>query len=201
MGLASLRSNLQMIPQEPVVFSGTIRSNLDHHNQFQDAEIWEALHSVGLTEFTDKLESEVESNGQEIVFDMKPFLCSLLTQHFSLLQNLSVGQRQLLCLARAIIYKPVILVLDEASSAVDTHSDALIQSVIKTRFAGSTVISIAHRLNTIADFDKVVLLDAGKIVEMDSPANLLRVEGGVFKQLADATGSGNAQAIKKLAGL
>ncbi|KAJ3248738.1 hypothetical protein HDU78_010185 [Chytriomyces hyalinus] len=179
MGLTSLRSNLQMIPQEPVMFSGTIRSNLDHHNQFQDAEIWEALHSVGLTEFSDKLESKVESNGQ----------------------NLSVGQRQLLCLARAILYKPIILVLDEASSAVDAQSDALIQSVIKTRFAESTVISIAHRLNTIADFDKVVVLDAGKIAEMDSPANLLRVQGGVFKQLVDATGTGNAQVISKLAGL
>ncbi|KAI8838500.1 P-loop containing nucleoside triphosphate hydrolase protein, partial [Chytriomyces cf. hyalinus JEL632] len=110
-------------------------------------------------------------------------------------------QRQPLCLARAILYKPIILVFDEASSAINAQSDALIQSVIKTRFADSTVISIAHKLNTIADFDLVVVLDAGNIVKMDSPANLLRVEGGVFKQLVDATGAGNAQIIRKLAGL
>ncbi|KAJ3392648.1 Canalicular multispecific organic anion transporter 2 [Chytriomyces hyalinus] len=161
MGLSTLRSRLQIIPQEPVMFSGTIRSNLDYYNEFQDADIWEALHLVGLAECLEKLESEVENNGE----------------------NFSVGQRQLMCLARAILHKPKILVLDEASSAVDTQSDLLIQKVIKSQFSESTVISIAHRLNTIMDADRVMVLDAGRVVELGSPSNLLQIEGGVFRRL------------------
>ncbi|KAJ3406891.1 hypothetical protein HDV05_005697 [Chytridiales sp. JEL 0842] len=146
-----------------------------------DAAVWDALSMAGLKEYVSlkegKLDSPVEENGS----------------------NLSVGQRQLLVLARALCARPKILVMDEASSAIDTQADALLQSSIRQHFAGSTVLSIAHRLNTIADFDKVVVMDAGRVVECDSPAKLLRIEGGVFRSLVDATGPANATLIQEIA--
>ncbi|KAJ3311291.1 hypothetical protein HDU76_003158 [Blyttiomyces sp. JEL0837] len=181
LGLHTLRNRLQIIPQDPVLFSGTIRSNIDPTNNHTDAEIWDALTIVSLKEYVSelpqRLESPITSNGE----------------------NLSLGQRQLLTLARAICARPTILVMDEASSAVDAAADSLIVSSIRTHFASSTVISIAHRLNTVAGFDKVIVLDMGRVVEFDTPANLLRIDGGVFKGLVDATGSENAELIMKAA--
>ncbi|KAJ3108605.1 hypothetical protein HDU96_007467 [Phlyctochytrium bullatum] len=183
MGLWTLRERLQIIPQEPVLFTGTIRSNVDPRGRFDDARVWEALDLVGLKDFVsgkdEKLEAPVEEGGA----------------------NLSVGQRQLLILARALCVRPRILVMDEASSAVDAGADALIQSTIKTHFKNSTVISIAHRLNTIADFDRIAVLDAGRLVEFDSPAALLRKspEESHFARLVEATGPSNAAVIREMA--
>ncbi|KAI9202166.1 P-loop containing nucleoside triphosphate hydrolase protein [Polychytrium aggregatum] len=180
-GLHTLRQRLQIIPQEPILFSGTIRSNIDIEGKFDDAEIWESIGFVGLTDYIsslpEKLDSAVTTGGQ----------------------NLSVGQRQLLCLARAIICKPKILVMDEASSAVDAMADTLIQKAIKSNFADSTVISIAHRLNTIADFDRIIVLDAGNIAEMGTPHELLAKEGGLFAEMANATGPSNVLRLQEVA--
>ncbi|KAI9197119.1 P-loop containing nucleoside triphosphate hydrolase protein [Polychytrium aggregatum] len=182
LGLHTLRQNIQIIPQEPVLFTGTIRSNLDIEGTYSDADIWDALEVVGLKDFvTDlplKIEAPVADGGS----------------------NLSVGQRQLLCLARAIICKPKILVLDEASSAVDAEADARIQKSIQDNFSSSTVISIAHRLNTIANFDRILVLNAGKVAELDTPHTLLtRPEGGIFAELAEATGAANADLLRSIA--
>ncbi|KAJ3117853.1 hypothetical protein HDU96_005230 [Phlyctochytrium bullatum] len=181
LGLKTLRSRMQIIPQEPVVFAGTIRSTVDPETEHTDAEIWDALEMVGMKEFVagkeGKLEALVEENGA----------------------NLSVGQRQLLVLARTLCARPKILVMDEASSAVDAQADALLQASIRNHFGKATVVSIAHRLNTIADFDRVVVLEAGKVIECDSPAALLRIPGGAFRTLVDATGPANAALIQEIA--
>ncbi|KAJ3009785.1 UNVERIFIED_CONTAM: hypothetical protein HDU68_002501 [Siphonaria sp. JEL0065] len=181
LGLHTLRSRLQIIPQEPVLFTGTVRSNIDVEGKFSDQEIWESLDLVGLkeyvTELAEKLDAPVAERGQ----------------------NLSVGQRQLMMLASAICHKPKILVMDEASSSVDQAADLLIQSSIRTHFKETTVISIAHRVNTIADFDRIIVLDAGTLVEYDTPANLLQRENSVFKSLVDATGVANAAVVVSIA--
>ncbi|KAJ3103960.1 Multidrug resistance-associated protein 1 [Phlyctochytrium planicorne] len=181
MGLQPLRSNLQIIPQEPVLFTGTIRSNLDPNKTFTDDQLWTSLDQVGLKPFISskdaKLDHPVEENGS----------------------NLSMGQRQLLILARSLCSNPKVLVMDEASSSVDVAADALIQDSIKTFFKDSTVISIAHRLNTVADFDRVLVLDKGVVVEFDTPARLLRNGDGVFRKMVDATGVANAHVITQIA--
>ncbi|KAJ3321210.1 Canalicular multispecific organic anion transporter 2 [Boothiomyces sp. JEL0866] len=181
LGLHTLRSRLQMIPQEPILFEGTFRSNLDYSGVFSDEELWQVLEYAGLktfvSELDDKLESKITANGE----------------------NLSVGQRQLICLARAILQRPKFMVMDEATSSVDGESDQLIQKAIKEHFSETTIISIAHRLNTIAEFDRVLVLDAGELKEFDSPHILLNTPGSIFADLAEASGTANAQLIRELA--
>ncbi|KAI8820425.1 P-loop containing nucleoside triphosphate hydrolase protein [Fimicolochytrium jonesii] len=181
LGLETLRSRLSIIPQEPIMFSGTLRSNLDLRDEFTDAQIWAVLERINLNTFVAslplKLDSPVADKGE----------------------NLSVGQRQLLCLGRVILNRPNILVMDEATASVDAQADALIQTSIRTHFAATTVLSIAHRLNTIADFDKVLVLDAGVLVEFDAPHVLLSREGSLFGKLADATGPANARLLRDVA--
>ncbi|KAJ3195070.1 hypothetical protein HK101_001204 [Irineochytrium annulatum] len=188
LGLTTLRSRMQIIPQEPVLFTGTVRSNLDPTARFEDSTLWNALDLVGLGEHVRTLAdaSSADASG----------LSAPVAEGG---ENLSVGQRQLLILARAIAHKPKILVMDEASSAVDAATDAVIQAAVRSHFAESTVISIAHRLNTVAGLDRVVVLDKGERVEFDTPAALLRIEGGVFRELVDKTGAANAALIKELA--
>lgn len=180
-GLDTLRKQVQMIPQEPVLFDGTFRSNLDFQSQFSDDEIWDALQQSGLHEYvtnqSEKLNARITASGD----------------------NLSVGQRQLVCLARAILQKPRVIVLDEATANIDSTSDHLIQRAIKETFSQATVVSIAHRLNTVADFDKILVLDGGKLVEFDTPTALLRDTTSLFAQMANASGPGNFEHILKLA--
>ncbi|KAJ3033620.1 hypothetical protein HDV00_006018 [Rhizophlyctis rosea] len=179
--LKELRSGLSIIPQDPVVFSGTVRSNLDPFNVHEDSAIWDALERAGIKERVVKegkgLEMPISEGGE----------------------NLSVGQRQLLCLARAMLKKPNILVLDEATANIDYETDAVIQKVLRSDFDGVTVVTIAHRLNTIIDYDRVMVLSAGEILEYDSPKNLLKLEGGKFKAMVDETGPVNADLLKSLA--
>jgi ATP-binding cassette subfamily C (CFTR/MRP) protein 1 len=177
-GLKTLRTRMQMIPQEPVLFQGTFRTNLDPLQQYSDQQVWDTLKMIGLDEhvssLTLKLESLVESQGE----------------------NLSAGQRQLMCLGYSILAKPKILVMDEATSQIDGESDQLIQTLIRTHFKDTTVISIAHRLNTIAAFDRVIVLHEGEVVEFDSPRHLLSNPDSLFSQLTEASGPSNAQAIR-----
>mmetsp|Transcript_7359 Transcript_7359/g.18901 ORF Transcript_7359/g.18901 Transcript_7359/m.18901 type:complete len:1399 (+) Transcript_7359:154-4350(+) len=150
-----LRRHLAVVPQDPQIFAGTIRSNLDPFNECEDdAVLWQALEESHLArvvaDLPHKLDAVVEEDGD----------------------NLSVGQRQLLCLARVLLKRPKVLVLDEATSSVDAHTDFLIQETIRVAFANCTVLMIAHRLETILDCDKVLVLSAGRKLEFDSPRAL-----------------------------
>ncbi|EMP37352.1 Multidrug resistance-associated protein 1 [Chelonia mydas] len=168
-GLHDLRFKITIIPQDPVLFSGSLRMNLDPFDKYSDEEIWTSLELAHLKNFVsslpDKLNHECSEGGE----------------------NISVGQRQLVCLARALLRKSKILVLDEATAAVDLETDDLIQSTIRTQFEDCTVLTIAHRLNTIMDYERVIVLDKGEIVECDSPANLLQKKG-IFYSMAKDSG-------------
>uniref|UniRef100_A0AAY4E5B9 ATP-binding cassette, sub-family C (CFTR/MRP), member 2 n=1 Tax=Denticeps clupeoides TaxID=299321 RepID=A0AAY4E5B9_9TELE len=167
-GLHDLRSRLTIIPQDPVLFSGTLRMNLDPFEKFSDEDIWRALELSHLKEFasslSDGLQHEVSEGGE----------------------NLSVGQRQLLCLARALLRKSRILILDEATAAVDLETDDLIQKTIRQEFSHCTVLTIAHRLNTILDSSRIMVLDAGRIVEFDTPSALFEKQGHFYSMAKDA---------------
>lgn len=170
------RFQLSVIPQDPFIFAGTVRRNVDPLNMHDDDELWDVLSKV-------QLRSKVEG--------MEGFLEARITESGG---NLSVGERQLICLARALLKKSTILVLDEATANVDDETDAIIQKVIRKYFAHCTLITIAHRLNTIMDYDRIFVLDSGKIVEMGTPNDLLRTEG-VFKQLASKMHSSKLQTV------
>ncbi|XP_074647217.1 multidrug resistance-associated protein 1-like isoform X2 [Tubulanus polymorphus] len=170
LGLHDLRRCLTIIPQDPVLFSGTLRMNLDPFDEHSDDQLWKCLELGHLKGF---VQNEPEGFQYE---------CSEGGE------NLSVGQRQLLCLARALLRKTKILVLDEATAAVDLETDDLIQNTIRTAFADCTVITIAHRLKTILDYDRVMVLDRGIVEEYDSPANLMDNSSSIFYGMAKDAG-------------
>ncbi|XP_011805679.1 PREDICTED: multidrug resistance-associated protein 1 [Colobus angolensis palliatus] len=167
-GLHDLRFKITIIPQDPVLFSGSLRMNLDPFSQYSDEEVWTSLELAHLKGFVsalpDKLDHECAEGGE----------------------NLSVGQRQLVCLARALLRKTKILVLDEATAAVDLETDDLIQSTIRTQFEGCTVLTIAHRLNTIMDYTRVIVLDKGEVQEYGAPSDLLQQRGLFYNMAKDA---------------
>ncbi|XP_055333699.1 multidrug resistance-associated protein 1-like [Paramacrobiotus metropolitanus] len=169
-GLHDLRSRITIIPQESVLFSGTLRMNLDPFNQSSEEQIWKALEQSRLKPFFQASQSglffKVTENGG----------------------NLSVGQRQLLCLARALLRRSKILILDEATAAIDFETDNFVQEVIRREFEECTVITIAHRLNTIMDATRVIVMDAGRIKEFDTPAKLLENPNSLFYKLAKDAG-------------
>ncbi|KAM7127615.1 multidrug resistance-associated protein 1-like isoform 1-T1 [Ciconia maguari] len=167
-GLHDLRGNLNIIPQDPVLFSGTLQSNLDPLGKHSDLELWEVLELCGLKDFVQslpkKLLHEISEGGE----------------------NLSVGQRQLVCLARVLLRKTKILVLDEATASVDMETDNLVQFTIKREFYNCTILTIAHRLHTVMDSERVLVLDAGRILEYDTPHNLLQRKGAFSEMVAEA---------------
>ncbi|KAM9612292.1 ATP-binding cassette sub-family C member 2 isoform 6-T9 [Morphnus guianensis] len=173
-GLHDLRQNLTIIPQDPVLFTGTLRMNLDPFDQYTDEEVWKALELAHLKTY---------------VQDLPEGLLHLVSEAG---ENLSVGQRQLVCLARALLRKAKILILDEATAAVDLETDHLIQTTIRSEFADCTVLTIAHRLHTIMDSNRVMVLQAGRIVEYDSPEELLK-KHGVFSAMAKDAGITNIE--------
>uniref|UniRef100_A0A8C8ECB9 Canalicular multispecific organic anion transporter 1 n=1 Tax=Otus sunia TaxID=257818 RepID=A0A8C8ECB9_9STRI len=173
-GLHDLRQNLTIIPQDPVLFTGTLRMNLDPFDQYTDEEVWKALELAHLKTY---------------VQDLPEGLLHLVSEGG---ENLSVGQRQLVCLARAVLRKAKILILDEATAAVDLETDNLIQTTIRSEFADCTVLTIAHRLHTIMDSNRVMVLQAGRIVEYDSPEELLKKQG-VFSVMAKDAGIVNTE--------
>ena len=197
--LHDLRSRLAIIPQDPVLFSGTVRSNLDAFNEHTDAELRDALERVHLIRGTGLVSrdepAEAGSHGEgavsvtRAVEDTNTNIFSSLSSRISEGGlNLSQGQRQLLCLARAIVSRPKIMVLDEATSAVDMATDVLIQRSIREEFGDSTLLVIAHRLSTIADFDRILVMSDGKAIEYDSPRNLMEKEGGMFREMVNTSG-------------
>ncbi|KAJ0103692.1 hypothetical protein Patl1_03990 [Pistacia atlantica] len=164
-GLHDLRSRLSIIPQDPTMFEGTVRSNLDPLDEYTDEQIWEALDKCQLGDEVrkkeGKLDSRVTENGE----------------------NWSMGQRQLVCLGRVLLKKSKVLVLDEATASVDTATDNLIQQTLRQHFSDSTVITIAHRITSVLDSDMVLLLNQGLIEEYDSPTKLLENKSSSFAQL------------------
>ncbi|XP_027342453.1 putative ABC transporter C family member 15 [Abrus precatorius] len=164
-GLQDLRSKLGIIPQDPTLFLGTVRTNLDPLEQHEDQELWEVLRKCHLAEIVRQdprlLDAPVAENGE----------------------NWSVGQRQLVCLARLLLKKRRILVLDEATASIDTATDNLIQKTIREETSGCTVITVAHRIPTVIDNDLVLVLDEGTIAEYDQPAHLLQNNSSSFSKL------------------
>nr|AAQ10411.1 ATP-binding cassette protein C4 [Rattus norvegicus] len=180
-GLHDLRKKMSIIPQEPVLFTGTMRKNLDPFNEHSDEELWKALEEVQLKEAIEdlpgKMDTELAESGS----------------------NFSVGQRQLVCLARAILKKNRILIIDEATANVDPRTDELIQQKIREKFAQCTVLTIAHRLNTIIDSDKIMVLDSGRLREYDGPYVLLQNPESLFYKMVQQLGKGEAAALTETA--
>ncbi|CAD7667352.1 unnamed protein product [Nyctereutes procyonoides] len=167
-GLHDLRSQLTIIPQDPILFSASLRMNLDPFGYYSEEDLWRALELSHLHTFVSSQPAGLD------------FQCSEGGE------NLSVGQRQLVCLARALLRKSRILVLDEATAAIDLETDDFIQATIRTQFESCTVLTIAHRLNTIMDYTRVLVLDKGMIAEFDSPANLIAARGIFYGMARDA---------------
>ncbi|PVD27664.1 hypothetical protein C0Q70_12831 [Pomacea canaliculata] len=169
-GLHDLRSRITILPQDPVLFSGTLRMNLDPLEEYSDGQIWKALEKAHLKRFAEDLQEKLSHQVGEKG------------------ERLSVGQRQLVCLARSLLRRTKILVLDEATAAVDMETDSLIQNTIREAFSSCTIITIAHRLNTIMDYDRILVLDEGLVKEYDSPHVLLADRMSIFYGMAKDAG-------------
>ncbi|KAF5294169.1 hypothetical protein FQR65_LT10880 [Abscondita terminalis] len=169
--LELLRSSISIIPQDPVLFTGTIRDNLDPFGMYDDKKLWDALGEVELRETISNLDNEIKDGGS----------------------NFSVGQRQLICLARAILRNNKVLVLDEATANMDQDTDKLIQDTIHRRFNDCTVITIAHRLNTIMHSDRILVMELGNIIEYDHPQVLMKNKNGHFCKMVKEAGLNNVQ--------
>lgn len=196
LGLSDVRGRgMSIIPQDPFLAGANLRECLDPFEQRSDSEILEALESVrmGLSSTTSGAGS---SQADITTISPETLLMTKLEEGGS---NYSVGERQLLNLARALLSQPRVLVLDEATASIDGETDAFIQKMLRTRFPQTTLLTIAHRLNTIMDYDCVLVMDYGRAAEFDSPAKLLEKEEGIFSQLVDATGSESSRALRQLA--
>lgn len=169
-GLRDLRSRLSIVSQDPIVFTGTVRENLDPAGERSDAELLRALKRVQLVEDTGdvrfKLDMELLPGGS----------------------NMSAGERQLLTMARAILSRARCCVLDEATSAVDLETDSKIKAVVRNEFRDKTVMIIAHRLDTVIECDKILVMDGGSCVELGTPAELALKTDGIFSHLVNETG-------------
>ncbi|KAJ2737623.1 hypothetical protein H4R23_001706 [Coemansia sp. Cherry 401B] len=174
-GLFDVRSKLSIIPQDPVLFAGSVRENLDPFNHYSDQDIWQALEHAHLADFIrtkeERLDYAVTQGGE----------------------NFSVGQRQLICLARALLKRAQVLVLDEATAAIDNETDTIIQESIRKEFKDCTVLTIAHRLNTIIDSDMILVVDGGRLAEYDTPQNLLENENSLFAKLVEEARASDSQ--------
>ena len=159
MSLNTLRKSLSIVPQVPTLFAGTLRSNIDCDAKYTDEQLLEVLQKVDLAKHG--LDSTVELGGS----------------------NWSVGERQLICLARAILLDSKVLLLDECSASIDPETDMILQNMIRSEFQGCTVLTIAHRLDTIIDSDYILVMDKGSCAEFGKPQELLQVEDGLFAKL------------------
>lgn len=188
LGLSDLRGNLAIIPQDAQAFEGTIKSNLDPFGQYSDEEIWRALELSHLKPHILKMASEENTENSETTTEAtrsQELLSAKITENGG---NLSIGQRQLLCLSRALLNHSKILVLDEATAAVDMETDKIIQETIKTAFKDRTILTIAHRIDTVMDSDKIMVLDKGEVKEFDTPTNLLADKSTIFYNLCEKGG-------------
>jgi len=167
--LECLREGITLIPQEPTIFSDTIRSNLDPNSRRTDAEIWSVLE-------TTQLKGAVEVLDGKLSYELPPGGSTF-----------SIGQRQLMCMARALLSRTKILLIDEATANVDPKTDDIIQAIIRNEFKDCTTMTIAHRINTIIDCDRILVLKNGNVAEFDSPENLLNDDASYFSQIVSET--------------
>ncbi|ODV61657.1 ATP-binding cassette transporter YOR1 [Ascoidea rubescens DSM 1968] len=194
LGLKDLRSKLSIIPQDPVLFKGTIRSNLDPFNECLDDDLWDALVRGGLIEeeflgymrYQEKYGEIYESVNKFHLNRMKKFGLNESVEDNGL--NFSLGERQLLALSRALVRNSKILIMDEATSSVDYETDSKIQETIYEQFSDCTILCIAHRLKTISNYDKIMVLENGEIVEFDTPKNLYDKTNSIFREMCDESG-------------
>lgn len=175
-GTTTLRQNISIIPQEPVIFSNTVRYNLDPFGACSDEELWDVLKKVQMA-------------------DVIAGLPGGLFEELSESSSFSQGQMQLLCIARSLLRKPKILVMDEATASIDNETDAAIQQMIRENFTGATVLTIAHRLNTILDSDRVLVMDDGRVAEFDTPEKLLQKEDSLFKAMIDKSRAAKGELV------
>jgi ABC-type multidrug transport system fused ATPase/permease subunit len=179
LGLSDVRGRLSIIPQDPFLLAGTLRDCLDPFSSSSDGDILEALKAVrlvGTDADTNALDRRVDEGGS----------------------NFSVGERQLLCLARALLAKPTVLVLDEATASVDGETDVFIQRMLRTRFKNTTLLTVAHRLHTIMDYDTILVMDGGRAAEYGPPKRLIN-DKGLFASLVASTGGESARALREIA--
>lgn len=183
-GLNDLRRRLAIIPQDPTLFKGTVRSNLDPFQEHTDLALWSALRQADLVPKEDTLD---EKGGVSTTADTpgRIHLDSVVEEDGL---NFSLGQRQLMALARALVRGSQIIVCDEATSSVDMETDDKIQATIASGFKGKTLLCIAHRLRTIIGYDRICVMDQGRIAELDTPAELWRMEGGIFRGMCERSG-------------
>lgn len=188
LGTEDLRSKLTIIPQDPTLFSGSLRSNMDPFDQFSDEDIFTALRRVHLlpseeTSTTDTIDSDLTLDvvNSNVFKDLE----TTVTEGG---KNFSQGQRQLLCLARALLKSSRIVLMDEATASVDFETDKAIQKTISTEFADSTILCIAHRLHTVIEYDRILVLDQGEIIEFDSPLTLINNSESAFYKMCRNSG-------------
>ena len=170
---------MYILPQDPVLFAGTLRSCLDPFGSSSDEIIFDALQSVrfpGIIKHISLLEEKVDEGGA----------------------NYSVGERQLICMARALLAKPKLLIMDEATASIDGKTDEFIQEMLRQRFQETTILTIAHRLDTIIDYDVILVMDKGKAAEFGTPNDLLKHKDSIFTQMVNATGKANAALLKEI---
>lgn len=180
LGLNSLRSKLSIIPQDPVLFRGTVRKNLDPFGESNEEALWDALRRAGLIE-----ESKLGTAKKQRKTDENLHKFHLDREVDDNGANFSLGERQLLAFARAMVRGSKILILDEATSSVDYETDSKIQATIAREFSGCTILCIAHRLKTIINYDRILVLDRGEIKELDTPWNLFNSKNSIFQQMCE----------------
>ncbi|KAH8926904.1 P-loop containing nucleoside triphosphate hydrolase protein [Atractiella rhizophila] len=194
-GLTDLRSRLTIIPQDPQILSGTLRSALDVFGEYTDAELFDALRRVHLLKSDGERQSDLP---EELLKNQARFdnLDAEVTEHGA---NFSQGQRQLLCMARALLKRTKLMILDEATASIDYETDELITQTIKHEFADSTLLCIAHRLRTVITFDRILVLNKGNLAEYDTPLNLIKNENSLFHKFCKSSGRSEFRTLQRMA--